>query len=66
MTFEQWMQRPVYVTQCRTWKMAANMDLCCARFRALPPYRDEEARRARNLVAARMRAERRAVRELRS
>lgn len=66
MTFEQWLQRPVYVAQCRTWKMAADMGLTCARFRALPPYRDEAARQARNLVAAKMRADRRAVRELRS
>lgn len=62
MTFEEWKKRPVYVVQCRTWAMAADMGLCCALFRALPPYRDTAARNARNRVAAAMRGERNAQR----
>lgn len=58
LTFEEWKRRPVYVAQCRTWSMAAQMDLCCHRFRALPAYRDSVARDARNRVASVIRAER--------
>lgn len=58
MTFEEWKQRPVYVAQCRTWAKAAELDLCCVRFRCLPAYRDTQARDARNRVAAAIRADR--------
>lgn len=58
MTFEQWLKRPVYVAQCRTWKLAAELDLCSVRFRALPAYRDEQAREARRTVAQEMRRRR--------
>lgn len=59
MTFEQWLQRPVYVAQCKTWALAAKMGLCCHRFRALPAYRDLEAKIAREKVAVAIRAQRR-------
>lgn len=58
MTFEEWMRRPVYVAQCKTWRMAAQMQLCCITFRCFPRYRDEKALTARAKVAAAMRAER--------
>ena len=58
MTFEEWKQRPVYVAQCLTWAKAAELDLCCVRFRCLPPYRDQQARDARQRVATAIRTER--------
>lgn len=59
MTYEEWKKRPVYVAQCRTWQVANDLGVRCTRFRCLPPYRDAQARRARNHVADVMRAERR-------
>lgn len=58
MTFEEWMKRPVYVAQCYTWALAAKLQLNCVRFRALPGYRDDEARQARRLVAEAVRYQR--------
>ncbi|MEX3984100.1 hypothetical protein AB4Y45_34670 [Paraburkholderia sp. EG287A] len=58
MTFEEWKKRPVFVAQCKTWKMAGELGVCCVRFRCLPPFRDAQAQRARNRVADVMRAER--------
>ena len=58
MTFDEWMLRPVYVAQCLTWAKAAELDLCCVRFRCLPAYRDDLTRNARNRVAAAIRADR--------
>lgn len=58
MTFSEWMRRPVYVAQCHTWRRAAEMGLCCVRFRCLPAYRDAEAKLARSLVAASIKADR--------
>ena len=59
MTYEEWKKRPVYVAQCKTWKMANDLGVCCVRFRCLPPYRDAQAQLARNHVADVMRTERR-------
>lgn len=58
MTFEQWLKRPVFVTQCRTWAKAAELGVCCHRFRCLPKYRDQAALVARKAVAVAMRIER--------
>jgi hypothetical protein len=78
MTFEQWMQRPVYVTQCYTAKIAREM---CGiflpegrglatkgphpldLFRAYPQYRDAAAQGLRNRVADQVRRERAAKKE---
>lgn len=61
LSFDQWMRRPVYVAQCRTWAAAKAMGVCCDRFRALPCYRDSQARQARKLVADMMRKERQRI-----
>lgn len=61
LTFEQWMRRPVYVVQCRTWKAAKALGVCCVTFRCLPGYRNDEARHARKLVADWMRHERQRI-----
>lgn len=61
LTFEQWMRRPVYVTHCKTTAVARAMGVSCFRFRCLPAYRDEQAKRARKLVADWMRKERQRI-----
>lgn len=61
LTFEQWLNRPVYLTQCKTWAAAKMLGVCCIRFRSLPGYRDDEAKRARKLVADMMRKERQRI-----
>lgn len=61
MTFEQWMRRPVYVAHCKTAAVARAMGVICFRFRCLPAYRDEQAKRARKLVADMMRKERQRI-----
>lgn len=61
LTFEQWMRRPVYVVQCKTWAIAKALGVCCTRFRCLPAYRDATAVSARNIVARWVRAERRRI-----
>lgn len=61
LSFEQWMRRPVYVVQCKTWRMAKALGVCCILFRALPGHRDDEARHARGIVAMMMRRERQRV-----
>lgn len=58
MTFEDWLRRPVYVAQCKTWSKANELGVCCSRFRALPAYRDDLARKARSQVAKAILAER--------
>ena len=60
--FERWRLRPVYKAQCRTWARAAQMNLCYLGFRALPPYRDAAAQRARTQVAHSIKADRARVR----
>ena len=61
LTFEQWLNRPVYLTQCKTWAAAKLLGVSCFRFRCLPGYRDDEAKRARKLVADMMRKERQRI-----
>lgn len=61
LTFEQWLNRPVYLTQCKTWAAAKMLGVCCIRFRSLPGYRDDEAKHARKLVADWMRKERQRI-----
>lgn len=58
MTFEEWLRRPVYVVQCKTWALAAVLGVACVRFRCLPGYRDAEARAARNKVCQEVRRQR--------
>lgn len=50
-SFEAWKSRPVYATQCRTWALAAELNECSVRFRALPAYRDAAAKKSRSAVA---------------
>jgi hypothetical protein len=64
MSFEEWLKRPVFVAQCRTWAKANELGLSCTRFRCLPPYRDAQAQRARNNVADVVRAQRRELRAI--
>lgn len=61
LSFEQWMRRPVYVTQCKTWRIAKAIGVCCIGFRCLPGHRDSEAQRARQLVADMVRRERQRI-----
>lgn len=72
MTFEQWMQRPVYVVQVLTWRIACARNLTSGHgFRALPGRRSNAAMSARNEVADLVRVMRRdgsckrAIREVR-
>lgn len=58
MTFEQWLKRPVYVAQCKTWKLANEMGVACHTFRCVPAYRDERSLRARMSVAQVIRRQR--------
>ena len=51
MTFDQYLNRPVYLVQCKTWDKAREMNLCVVGFRALPGKRDKYAQLARDLVA---------------
>jgi hypothetical protein len=51
-SFEQWLKRPVYVVQCRTWKLAAELNLCGqGLLRVRPACRDERANAARKALA---------------
>lgn len=61
LSFEQWMRRPVYVVQCKTWTVAKALGVCCVRFRALPGHRDDEAKHARGIVAMMLRRQRQRV-----
>jgi len=58
LTFRQWLNRPVYLTQCKTWAAAKMLGVCCIRFRSLPGYRDDEAKHARQVVASHIRQQR--------
>ena len=51
LSFEAWARRPVYVAQCKTWRLANEMGVCTPHFRVLPPYRNELDLQARRLVA---------------
>lgn len=57
-SYEAWMQRPVFVVQCRTWALATKMNFACARFRCLPAYRDVQSLKERKAVADVVRAQR--------
>lgn len=56
--FQDFMRRPVYRTQCRTWRKAAELALCEAGFRALPEYRPVSALQSRKRVADAIREDR--------
>lgn len=58
MNFEEWLNRPVYVVQCRTWKIAASLNLCSLGIRAIPGQRDQFAQLARDMVALSVRMDR--------
>lgn len=58
MTFDQYMKRPVYVAQCRTWKRAAELNLCSLGIRAVKEYRDGYAQAARDMIALSIRMDR--------
>ncbi len=58
MTFDQYMKRPVYVAQCRTWKRAAELNLCSLGIRAVKEYRDGYAQAARGMIALSIRMDR--------
>lgn len=58
LTFAQWRQRPVYLTQCRTWRKAAELNLCSLGIRALPGHRDIYAQAARDMIALSFRMDR--------
>jgi len=48
-SFEQWLKRPVYVAQCKTFALATRTTPHCHKIRYLT--RTEEAQEARNDVA---------------
>lgn len=58
LSFEQWLRRPVYVAQCRSWRKAAELGLCSVLFRARAQYRTPEVQRARTAVAQALRRQR--------
>lgn len=74
MTFEQWQQRPVYVTQVRTFKRALELlkievpaegrglatrpPHVLDTFRALPGHRDQYGQALRDMVAVSIRMDR--------
>lgn len=78
MTFDQWLNRPVYKVQCYTFSRAlkligmespANGGGIATKgphildtFRAFPPYRDESAKVLRSMVALSVRMDRLAKR----
>ena len=53
-SFEQWMKRPVYVAQCKTFALATKTTPHCHKIRYLT--RTEQAQAARNAVAKAARA----------
>jgi hypothetical protein len=60
--FEQWMNRPTYVVQCCTRRIAVEMfpeNAGMFRFRAKPEYRNDAARALRTAVALKVRELRR-------
>ena len=57
-SLEAWLNRPVYLAQCRTWAMAINLNVVCHGFRSLPAYRDDLVLRARKIVAREIRRQR--------
>lgn len=59
--FQGLMQRPVYRTQCRTWRKAAELGLCQGGFRALPAHRPLSVLQARKQVADAIRQERKSA-----
>lgn len=76
-TFEQWINRPVYKVQCRTFKVlldilniphivgdrgiATSVDHPIAHFRVFPKYRGAFSVSLRNKVAEAVRAQRKAA-----
>ena len=60
-SYEAWMQRPVYLVQCRTWALAAKLNFACSRFRCLPAYRDEQSLKERKAVSDLVRAQRKLI-----
>jgi hypothetical protein len=58
MTFEEWMQRPVYVAQCKTATLAGELGISGYYFRKLPAYRSEQDKADRKLIADAMRKQR--------
>jgi len=55
MTFDQWLKRPVYVAQCKTWQIAAETNLCGFLIRTLPGHRTRTVQLARDLLALHVR-----------
>ena len=57
--FTEWLKRPVYVTQCKTSRIASSLGLLPSiGYRALPGYRDIYAQNARDLIALSVKIER--------
>ena len=57
-SLDAWLNRPVYLAQCRTWTMAIDLNVVCYGFRSLPAYRDDLVLMARNIVAREIRRQR--------
>ena len=58
-TFGQWKQRPVYVVQCYTSRIADALGLLPSiGYRSLPGYRDTYAQTARDFIALSVRIDR--------
>lgn len=51
MTFDEWMQRPVYLAQCATQRKAVELNIAFPGFRARPKFRDGYSQLARDFVA---------------
>ena len=62
MTFEEWINRPVYVARCVTWRKACELNLSNMGFRAARKYRDGYAQIARDMIALSVKMDRLAAR----
>ena len=61
-SFTAWKKRPVYVTQCKTARIANMLGLYGVGLRCLPGHRNERSQQDRNALAAAIRHERRVKR----
>lgn len=58
-TFEQWRQRPVYIVQCYTTRIASALGLNPSiGYRSVPGQRDSYAQTARDFIALSVRIDR--------
>lgn len=58
LTFAQSQRRPVYAVQCKTWRKAAELNLCSLGIRTMPGKRNKFAQAARDMLALGVRMDR--------